>query len=113
MSSRRNFRIAVTGLLVLLFIATQTTIVYAQIDTVREASLNWADYASAQAVVLAPEQRWAGDTIREASRNWADYAGVPAVVSAPEQHWAGDTIREASLNWADYAAAPAVAHVSD
>ena len=132
MMDRRKYSLSVAALLAVLFITSLTVTVYAQEKveahsaseamtlqqvwagaSIRQASLNWADYAQEPAIVAAPEQVWAGASIRQASLNWADYAQEPAIVAAPEQVWAGASIRQASLNWADYAQESAIAQITD
>lgn len=66
-------------------------------DTIRQASLNWADYAE----LTLPEPSMA-DTIRQASLNWADYTETVEAKSSQPRFFMGDALYQASLNWADY-----------
>lgn len=43
-----------------------------------------------------------GETIREASLNWADFGEEPKLGATAPQPFMGDRLYEASLNWADY-----------
>ena len=43
-----------------------------------------------------------GETLRQASLNWADYAETIKSERTSLKPWMGEQIRQASLNWADY-----------
>ncbi len=105
MIGRKKYSLLVTGFLAVLFIASLTTTAYAY--ELEEGPV----LPTSGSISSKPALE--GERIRQASLNWADYAEEPAIVTAPQQVWEGEKISQASLNWADYAKEPALAQITD